>query len=131
MTHVKDIMKGKIITVDHNESIRQACDKYKEHKVGSLIVTDKSDILGIVTERDFIERTICMDKNPKTTKVKDIMSTEVMSIDINETIMKAVDIMKDKNIKKLPVTSNGALVGIITSTDIAYSRPSLKHFFNE
>jgi CBS domain-containing protein len=131
MSFVKDIMHSNIVTIDQNESVRKACDIYRDKKIGCLIVTDRDNIIGLVTERDLIERTICMDREPSMTKVKDIMTTNVITIEMDEKIMKAVDVMKDNNIKKLPVTHKGELIGIITSTDLAYSRPSMKNFFRE
>ena len=131
MSFVKDIMKTKIITVEHGETIREACDKFNEFKVGCLVVTNNKDILGIVTERDLIERALCKDLDLNTRKIEEIMSTNVITVGMDEKIMAAVDVMKDNKIKKLPVVHNGAIVGIITSTDVAYSRPSLKHFIRE
>ena len=125
---VKEIMSDKIITVDANETILDACNKYSNHKVGCLIVTENGQLEGIVTERDVIERTICMDRNPKTTKIKEIMSTDIKTIHPLDKIEKALEVIKKYKIKSLPVVSNNNLVGIITITDIAYSRPGIKKF---
>jgi len=128
-TYVKDIMINKIITIDSNETARKACDLYKDKKIGCLIVTKNDRIIGLVTERDLIERTICMDKDPNKTKVEEIMSKNIKTIDKFDRLEKAIEVFKKNKIKKLPVTLNGELVGLITLTDIAYSRPSMKEFF--
>ena len=125
---VKEIMRNKVITVDGNETILDACNTFCECKVGCLIVTDNDQIVGIVTERDFIERTICMQRDPKKTKVKEIMSSNIKTIHPFDRIEKALDIIKKYNIKKLPVVSEGELVGIVTITDIAYARPDIRDF---
>jgi CBS domain-containing protein len=93
-----------------------------------LLVTENNNIVGIVTERDIIERTICMDKDPNTAQVKEIMSTDVKTVDVDDRINYAISILKQHNIKKLPVIENGELVGIITVTDIAYTRPNIREF---
>ena len=121
-------MTNKLISIDCNETVLDACNKYRDHKVGCLIVTDGDQIVGIATERDFIERTICLDKDPKTTKIKEIMTPDVITIDPYDTVEKALDIIKKNNIKKLPVVSNDKLIGIVTITDLAYSRPTIKEF---
>jgi len=131
MSFVKDIMKSKIVTIEHGETIRKACDKFNENKVGCLVVTNNQEIVGIVTERDLIERALCKDLDLNTAKIEEIMSTNVITIGMDKKIMAAVDVMRDNKIKKLPVVHNGAIIGIITSTDVAYSRPSLKHFIRE
>ena len=128
--YVKDIMTKKVFTVDSNKSIQFACSIYCNNKIGCLIVTENNNIIGIVTERDFIERTIFEDRDPKITTIKEIMSTNVKTIDHNERVEKAIRILKENKIKKLPVTANNTLVGIITITDIAYSRPTIKEFFS-
>ena len=125
---VNEIMSDKLVTVDVNQTVKDACNKYRNFRVGCLVVTDNDEIAGLITERDVIERTICMDKDPKTTKVKEIMSTDILTVDSYERIEKALEIMKNNKIKKLPVVKNNKLVGIITLTDIAYTRPSIKKF---
>ena len=127
---VKDIMTTDVVSIDCDKTILDACNKYRERKVGCLLVTENNHVAGIVTERDLIERTICMDRDPKTTKIKEIMTSDVKTIESFERIDKAVDMFKRYNIKKLPVTFNKELVGIITVTDIAYSRPSIKSFIS-
>lgn len=125
---VEEIMSDKLVTVDVNDTVKNACDKYRDNKVGCLVVTDNEKIAGIVTERDVIERTICMDLNPNSTSVKEIMSSDIKTVNSYDRVEDALEIMKTNKIKKLPVVSNNRLVGIITITDIAYTRPSIKKF---
>ena len=123
-------MKNNIITIDSNEPIKTACNMYREKKIGSLLVTENNSVVGIVTERDIIERTICDDLDAKTTPIKQIMSTNVKTVDADERINHAVEIMKNNNIKKLPVLEKNELVGIVTVTDIALTRPNIKNFLS-
>jgi len=128
---VKEAMKKKVITIDCNATILEACNKYRDYKVGCLIVTDKERCVGIVTERDLIERTICMQRYPEKTKIKEIMSSDIKTIYSVETLERALEIIKKYKIKKLPVLSDDDIVGIITITDIAYARPDLTKRFIE
>lgn len=125
---VKEIMINKILTIDCNKTILEACNIFRDNKVGSLIITDEDRLVGVVTDRDFIERTICMHRDPEKTKIKEIMSTEIKTINPSDRVEKALDIIKKYKIKRLPVISNDKLVGIITVTDIAYSRPDIRKF---
>jgi len=125
---VKKIMANKILTIDCNKTILDACNRYRDNKVGSLIITDEDRLVGVVTERDFIERTICMHRNPEKTKIKEIMSTDIKTIHPLDRVEKALDIIKKYKIKRLPVVSDDKLVGIITVTDIAYARPDVRKF---
>ena len=128
---VKDIMTNKIDSIDSNETIESASKKYRDFKIGCLMVTDGDDVVGIVTERDFIERTICMGIDPKTTKIKEIMSSHIKTINSDDSTADAVDILKHNKIKKLPVVSDNRIVGIITITDIAYSRSNIQRFLEK
>jgi len=125
---VREIMNKNIVAIDSNEPIKNACNIYKEKKIGSLIITDKDDVVGIVTERDIIERTICLGKDTSTTPIKEIMSKDVKTVDVDDRINYAVEILKKNHIKRLPVTEKGDLVGILTVTDIAYERPNIRKF---
>jgi CBS domain-containing protein len=125
---VKEIMKKSIITIGGNDTILDACNKYRDNKTGCLIVIDEEQVIGLVTERDLIERTICMGRDPEKTKIKEIMTHDVITIDPFDRIDKALEIIKKNKIKKLPVVSNDKLVGIVTITDIAYTKSVIKEF---
>ena len=128
---VRDIMSRKIASIGGEASILDACKICRDRNVGSVFITLKDELVGIVTERDFIERAMCRVLDIKNIKVKEIMSTDLKSIDPLDKIEKALDIMKSNNIKKLAVIQSNELVGIITLSDIAHSRPSVKKFLKE
>ncbi len=120
---VKDVMTKNVITIDSNQTILDAYRKYRDTKVGSLIVTDHNQLVGIVTERDLIEKAI--DKDLKTTQIKDIMTSNVKTINPLDNIDTASDVMERYNVKKLPVLDNNNITGIITINDIVHTKPEL------
>jgi CBS domain-containing protein len=126
---VKEIMTKPVITIDAMASVFDACMQYKEKKVGCLVVTREETCVGIVTERDLIERTMCLHRSPETTKVHEIMSENIKIVYALDTVEKALEIMKLYKIKKLPVISSEKVVGIITISDIAQARPDLSKRF--
>jgi len=129
---VKEIMVTKVISINANKSILEACAKYREKRIGCLLVTDdEGDCVGIVTERDIIERTICMHRNPEKTRVSEIMSTDIKTIHPLDKIEKAADTMLQHKIKKLPVIQNGEIVGIVTATDITRVFPDFSSKYCE
>jgi CBS domain-containing protein len=128
---VKEIMAKQVITIDADASVFDACMVYKEKKVGCLVVIKGESCVGIVTERDLIERTICQQRDPKTTKVQQIMSPDIKIINALDTVEKALETMKMYKIKTLPVVLSEKVVGIITVTDIAKARPDLSERFME
>jgi len=128
---VKEAMTKNVVTIDRGETVLDACNKYRDYKVGCLVVTDKEQCVGIVTERDLIERTICLRRSPEQTKVGDIMSSNIKTVHALDTLEKAIAIMKENHIKKLPVILNNEIVGIVTVTDISKARPELSKRFIE
>ena len=122
---VKEIMTKNVVTIEANNTVFDACKKYKDYKVGCLVVEDNGFCVGIVTERDIIERTICVKKDPQKTKVSEIMSAGIKTVYALDSVDKAIEIMKQYKFKKLPVISNNDIVGIITVTDISNAKSEM------
>ena len=133
--YIRDIMTRNVMTMNCHETVLEAYKKYRDFKVGCLVIKDNERCVGIVTERDLIERAININPeekektmliDPKKTEIKEIMSSDIKTIQPLEKIETAVEIMEKYKIKKLPVVSdNDKLVGIITITDIALAVPEL------
>ncbi len=128
---VKEIMTKNVVTIATDASVFDACMMYKEKKVGCLVVVDDETCVGIVTERDLIERSICQRRDPEKTKVREIMSQNIKVVYDLDTAEKALETMKQYKIKKLPVISSEKVVGIVTITDIAEARPEISKRFME
>jgi CBS domain-containing protein len=122
---VKEIMKTDVKTIDPGSSIQQAAELMSEHRIGCIVVVEKERMAGIITERDVISKLVAKDLGASTTKVKDIMTTEVIMIEPDSEVSEAADIMTEHGIKKLPVISNNRLVGIVTVVDICAVQPEL------
>ena len=128
---VKEIMTSEVVTIDVTASVFDACMIYKEKKVGCLVVTDSGKCAGIVTERDLIEKTICLRKNPEKTMISEVMSSDLKTVHPLDTIEKALEVIRVYKIKKLPVIQNERMVGIVTITDISEARPDISRRFME
>ena len=122
---VKDIMAKKVISIEHDKTVLDVCNKFKECRLGSLVVIKSGVIVGIITERDVIERVVVEQKNPKKTRVEAVMSKNIITIHASAKIEQAAELMRKHKIKKLPVISNNEFVGIITVTDLANIMPSV------
>jgi len=120
---VREVMTKDVVTIDRDETVLDGCKKYQKHRVGCLIVIDKEFPVGIITERDIIEKIILTNKNPKKTKIEDIMSSNLKTIHASAKIEDAAEMMKKNRIKKLPVVLNNRIAGIITVTDISNVLP--------
>jgi CBS domain-containing protein len=120
------IMVKKVITITKDSTVEEAVRLMNEHEIGCLIVTDnKNKARGMLTERDLLKRVLAESKDPKKTKVEEVMSTPLISLEPDAEIGDVSRIMFQKNIKKMPIVSKGKLLGLVTLTDILRIQPQL------
>lgn len=116
-TFVHEIMNKSALSLDKSTSLQDAAEQMKELGIGCVIITDSNDPIGIITERDFVTK-VAAEGRPLFTEIKEVMSSPLITIDSEETVWEASELMKEKLIHKLPVKKNGEIVGIITTSDI-------------
>lgn len=121
---VKDIMIKNVKSINYDKTVYEACMKFTEENISSLVVVNHGVIVGIITERDIIKRVVINQKDPTITPIEEIMSKNIITIHASAKIEQASALMKKHNIKKLPVLLNNEFVGIISITDLA--NPALK-----
>ena len=106
------------ITVMPNVLVYEVAKLMRDKEIGSVIVVDKGKVLGIATERDLVRRVLTGDRDLKTVRISEVMTSPVISISQNEDIVDAAQLMKLRRIRRLIVIEEEKLVGIITSDDI-------------
>ena len=116
---VKHYMNKEVRTIEDTASVIEATQKIVETDEGYLIVLNKGRPSGIVTENDFVKKVMAQQLDPQKLNVGDIMSTPLVTIDPDENLLKASEIMKQRKIRRLPVVKDGIVYGIITANDIA------------
>ncbi|MCS7093931.1 MAG: CBS domain-containing protein [Candidatus Aenigmarchaeota archaeon] len=121
---VKDVMNKNVVVAKPTVTLREASKVMGEMNMGSLVIMEDEKIVGIVTSTDIL-KAIGDGKDPDKTTTQDIMSREIITIQADEEVCKAVEIMVKHKIKRLPVMMNDKLVGIITVSDIAIIEPKI------
>ena len=114
-------------TLEAKANVRQAVTVMTEREIDCLIIVKDERPVGIITERDMLGRVLLEAKDPTTTKVSQIMSTPLVLGQPQMNVQDAVRLMVEKQIKNLPITENGRLVGLITLPDLARSIAYLDH----
>ena len=122
---VEDAMVDEVITVDADATVRQAVDLMNKHEIGCLIVVRSGKAVGIITERDMLNRVLARSRNPEKTKVSEIMTSPLIVAEPDMELEEAARLMFKMKVKKLPVVSKGDLVGLLTLTDIARFQPQI------
>ena len=113
---VSSIMSTKLKTVEPDRDIKFAAELMIKYGIGSLIVVDSFELMGIITERDIL-RAFAEGKSPDTATSK-MMSKNVVTINPSTTLEEAAKLMIKYKVKRLPVAKDNKCVGIVTATDL-------------
>ena len=117
---ISDMMSPNVVSITTEESTALAARLLYRHNIGSLPVCgDDGRLRGIVTDRDIVLRCVAAENDPATTPVKEIMSKGVISVSPNDDARVATRIMAAEQIRRLPVLSNGKVVGMVSLGDLA------------
>ena len=117
---VKDLMTPKVIDIDREESVAVAARSLAHYNVGVLPVRNEAgQLCGVVTDRDIVIRCLAAGRTPENTKVGQIMTAQVHSVQPEIDTSVAARIMGKQQIRRLPVVENGKLCGMISLGDLA------------
>ena len=116
---VVDAMRKEIVTVNEETSVEEVSKNMREKGEGCAIVLRKGAPVGIVTERNITWKVAGNGLDPKTMKVSEIMSTPLITIDPDASLIEAAKIMDEHKIRRLAVARKGILYGVLTAIDIA------------
>lgn len=123
---VDEVMSYPVISISPGESVHTAVLQMVQHDISSLIVVDdEGKDVGIITERDVIEKVVAKSKDPRLVKVREVMSNPLKKISSDSSIVEALDKMRRSKIKKLGVERGGKLVGIVSERDLVYAIPAI------
>jgi CBS domain-containing protein len=121
MKKVSDVLARKgttVTTVSPNTTVIEALQIMADQNIGSVIISENDQYLGIMSERDYSRKVILKGKNSNETLVSEIMSTDLPSVKIADTIEHCMELMTSRNIRYMPVFDNEKLVGIISMSDV-------------
>ena len=123
---VSEVMSTPVETIKLNATAYDAANILKNKKIGCLVVVnDGMEPVGLITEKDLVQKVVAKNLKSKEVLIKDIVSPKLISISPKATIIEAAKLMARKNIKRLPVVENGKVIGIITVSDIVSVSPKI------
>ncbi len=126
---VKDIMEEEVQTIDLNTNAKKGAAVMAKKGVGSLVVVDGGRAVGIVTERDLVQKVIADGLDPGKVLVRDIMSTPLVTIQPEAKMSEAAKLMNEYKIRRVVVTrTDGSLAGIVTTGDLAKALAERKEY---
>ena len=121
MSKVSEILGdkgGRVLSIEASSSVFEAVQEMVEANVGSLLVTDGGDIVGIVTERDYLRRVTLEGRTDRDTAVGEIMTAPLVVVTPETEIDECMAVMTDRRIRHLPVVEGGDVVGVVSIGDL-------------
>ena len=121
MATVRDMIRKKgdeVFTIAPDATVFDAIRLMAEHNIGALLVMTEGNMDGIVSERDCIRKVELEGKSSKDTRVSDIMTGTVITVDCDQPLEECMALMLDKNIRHLPVYDGTKLLGVLSVRDV-------------
>lgn len=129
LPRAREVMSSPVITVHPEDSVMEAVEVMVNEEIGSVVVVDDEEPVGILTRRDVMNRVLKANLPPSQTRVEEVMSRPLITVTPGEPITAAVRKMQESGVTRLVVMEKGQLRGIVTQTDIRlrFSRGYMSH----
>ncbi|SEH15436.1 CBS domain-containing protein [Natronorubrum sediminis] len=116
---IDNLARSDVVTATPDTSIQELATTMDDESVGSVVIADGDEPVGIVTDRDLTLRVIGEGQSPDDVTAEDVMSTELCTVEHDAGFYQATELMSEHGVRRLPVTDgNGQLNGIITTDDL-------------
>jgi len=120
MQTVKSIMSKEIEKVNIDDSVKDVAKTMATKKIGSVLVEQNGNLIGIITETDIVRKVVGQDMSLQDTIASKIMNSPILTVDAEASILDANDTMDKHNIRHLAVSEEGAIVGVISVRDLIH-----------
>lgn len=119
MTQVKDVMSSNPTTCEPQASVVDAAKVMAKEDVGAIPIVEGDRLVGLVTDRDLVMRVLAEGRDPGSTMVGEIASRDLVTVSPDDDLDRALQLMAENQVRRLPVVESDSLVGIIAQRDIA------------
>jgi CBS domain-containing protein len=119
---IREVMTADPRTVDTGATLVDAAREMRDGDVGALIVVDGGSVAGVVTDRDIVVRAIADGRDPGSTRVSDVATTSPVTLTVDQTVDDAIRVMREQDVRRIPVVQDGRPAGIVSLGDLAIER---------
>ena len=116
---IREVMTSNPATIESSATVVDAAQLMRDEDVGLVPVTEGGRLVGTITDRDITIRVVAESKDPQSTTVRDVASTDVVTLNPDQDFEEAVRLMSQHQVRRLPVVEGGQLVGIVAQADVA------------
>ncbi len=117
---IEALMSKEVLAVASRKSVQDAAVKMDRNKVGSLLVMSDGEYVGIITESDIIRKVVARKRAPDTTMVKEVMTSPLIAVETDQTILEANELMEKRGLRHLVVKRLGEVVGVVSVRDFLH-----------
>lgn len=121
MRTVRQLLEGKtpgVFAIGPESPVLDAIRLMAEKRIGALLVMEAGALAGIVSERDYARKVVLQGRSSRETPVRDIMTAEVVSVRLDDSVERCMGLVTDRRIRHLPVLENGHVVGVVSIGDL-------------
>ena len=116
---VQQLMTSDPCSIDVDKSVAYAAKMMRDENVGVAPIVEGDRLVGTVTDRDIVVRVIAEGKNPESTMVREVASTDLVTVEPQQDLDEALKLMAKHQVRRLPVVERGRLVGVVAQADVA------------
>ena len=121
MRTVRQLLEGKtpgVFAIGPESPVLDAIRLMAEKRIGALLVMQAGTLAGIVSERDYARKVVLQGRSSRETPVRDIMTADVVSVRLDDSVERCMGLVTDRRIRHLPVLENGHVVGVVSIGDL-------------
>jgi CBS domain-containing protein len=118
---INEVMTHDPVTCESTASLEDVARAMRDNDTGAIVVTDDEKFAGLVTDRDIVVRAVAEGRDPGT-PVRDAVSENVVSVTPDEPVERAIEIMREQAVRRVPVVQDGRPVGVVSIGDLAIER---------
>lgn len=119
---IRDVMTGDPVCVDPTDSAADAARKMRDSDSGAILVTEDGRLRGLVTDRDIVVRAVADGRDPARVPVREILSEKVEALSPDDDVERAVQMMRERHVRRIPIVEGDHPVGIVSIGDLALAR---------
>lgn len=121
---IREVMTADPRTVRSDASLQDAAREMSSGDIGAVLVEDNGSVAGILTDRDIVVRAIAEGRDPSSTKVSEVATRDVKTLTPDSSVDDAIKIVREHNVRRIPVVQDGRPAGIVSIGDLAIERDS-------
>jgi len=118
-TSIKEVMTRDVRACEPNATVADAAKVMAQEDVGPVPIVEDGRLVGIVTDRDIVVRAVAEGRDPNATTVREIASTELVTVSPDDDLDEALNLLAQRQVRRLPVVEGDRLVGIVAQADVA------------